>query len=227
MAATAGLPAPRRTRDFRLTDADAARLRQTRWRRLLGRFGDPRLAFTRPLATGLVTLGIAGLVLASAPSFAALGGIGSAGAAPAFAPVPGAPEGASASGQPRTDQGLPGSGSAALPGPGAVSGPTAGPVGSPSPQVPIGRRCGGTVEHSGVPEPGRGHERCRRWCRVLRTTASPQNRPRALPLQPAGRRCCSSVRSRSSSWESPCSCCAGPLAGRPDGRPNRPACRVH
>jgi hypothetical protein len=137
MAATAGLPAARRTRDFRLSETDAGRLRQTRWRRLLGRFGDQRLAFTRPLASGLVALGIAGLVLASAPSFAGLGGIGSAGAAPAFAPVPGAPEGAAASGQPRTDQGLPGSASAALPGPGAVSGPTAGPVGSPSPQVPL------------------------------------------------------------------------------------------
>jgi len=87
MVATAALPAPRRTRDFRLTDADAARLRRTGWRRLVGRFGDPRLAFTRPLATGLVTLGIAGLVLAAGPSF--LPSSGSAGGAPAQAPVAG------------------------------------------------------------------------------------------------------------------------------------------
>jgi len=32
MAATADLPAPRRTRDFELTEADAARLRRTGWR---------------------------------------------------------------------------------------------------------------------------------------------------------------------------------------------------
>ena len=75
MAATATLPAPRRTRDFRLTEADAARLQRTGWRRLLGRFGDPRLAFTRPLATGLVTLGIAGLLLSAAPSLLAAPGI--------------------------------------------------------------------------------------------------------------------------------------------------------
>jgi hypothetical protein len=88
MAATAGLPAPSRTRDFRLTDADAARLRRTGWRRLLGRFGDPRLAFTRPLATGLVALGIAGLVFAGAPAFLQAGGASTA--APAQAPVAGA-----------------------------------------------------------------------------------------------------------------------------------------
>ncbi len=86
MAATAGLPAPQRTRDFQLTEADAARLRGTGWRRLLGRFGDPRLAFTRPLATGLVTLGIAGLVLASLPSFLSSA---SATGLPALAPVAG------------------------------------------------------------------------------------------------------------------------------------------
>lgn len=87
MVATAGLPAPRRTRDFRLTDADAASLRRTGWRRLVGRFGDPRLAFTRPLAGGLVTLGIAGLVLAVGPSF--LPSLGSAGGAAAQAPLAG------------------------------------------------------------------------------------------------------------------------------------------
>lgn len=94
MAATASLPAPRRTRDFRLTEADAARLQRTGWRRLLGRFGEPRLAFTKPLATGLVTLGIAGLVFAVAPSFLATAGLSptsatAATAGPAFAPARG------------------------------------------------------------------------------------------------------------------------------------------
>lgn len=104
MAATASLPAPARTRDFQLTEADAARLRRTGWRRILGRLGEPGLAFTRPLATGLVALGIAGLVLAAAPSFLSLGAFGTAGAAPA-------PAGAAAtlaSGGPTSDQSLTG-----------------------------------------------------------------------------------------------------------------------
>jgi anti-sigma factor RsiW len=66
--ATAALPQPRRTRDFRLTEADAARLRPAGWRGLLARFGSPSFAFTRPLAAGLATLGIAGLLLAALPS---------------------------------------------------------------------------------------------------------------------------------------------------------------
>ena len=65
--ATAALPAPRRTRDFRLTDADAARLRPAGWRGLVARFGSPSFAFTRPLAAGLATLGIAGLLFATIP----------------------------------------------------------------------------------------------------------------------------------------------------------------
>ncbi len=67
-AATAALPAPSRTRDFRLTEADAARLRPGGWRGLIARFGTPGFAFTKPLATGLATLGIAGLILASLPA---------------------------------------------------------------------------------------------------------------------------------------------------------------
>ena len=90
IAASAGLPAPRRTRDFQLTTADAARLRRRGWRRILGRFGDPRLALTRPLATGLVTLGIAGLVVASAPSFFASSAANSAPTS-VSAQAPGAP----------------------------------------------------------------------------------------------------------------------------------------
>ncbi len=66
-AATAELPAPRRTRDFRLTEADAARLRPAGWRGLVARFGSPSFAFTRPLAAGLATLGIAGLLFATIP----------------------------------------------------------------------------------------------------------------------------------------------------------------
>jgi hypothetical protein len=75
-SATAALPPPRRTRDFRLTEADAARLRPAGWRGLVGRFGSPTFAFTRPLAAGMATLGIAGLLLATIPS--GLGGASTA-----------------------------------------------------------------------------------------------------------------------------------------------------
>jgi hypothetical protein len=66
-SATTALPATRRPRDFRLTQADAARLRPGGWRQFLRRFGDPDLSFTRPLAMGLTTLGIAGLLLTALP----------------------------------------------------------------------------------------------------------------------------------------------------------------
>ena len=66
-AATASLPAPRRRRDFRLTADDAARLRPRGWRRLLVPLAGPRFAFTQPLAAGLVTIGIAVLLLATVP----------------------------------------------------------------------------------------------------------------------------------------------------------------
>ena len=68
MAATAQLPGPQRTRDFRLTEADAARLRPPGWRGLLARLGSPGFAFVKPLAGGLAALGVAGLILASLPS---------------------------------------------------------------------------------------------------------------------------------------------------------------
>lgn len=102
VAATAALPSPRRTRDFRLTEADAARLRPGGWRGLLVRFGSPSFAFTRPVAMGLATLGIAGLLLASlpaglggstasAPQELNAGGAPTAAAAPAASVPPGAP----------------------------------------------------------------------------------------------------------------------------------------
>ncbi len=67
-AATADLPAPPRRRDFRLTDADAARLRPSGWRRILAGFGSPQARLTGPAALGLATLGVAGLLFATIPS---------------------------------------------------------------------------------------------------------------------------------------------------------------
>src|SRR5439155_11204157 len=79
-AATVEMPVPARTRDFRLTEEDARRLHPGGWRRLVGFLAGPRLAFTQPLAAGLTTIGLAGLLLFS------LQGFGSSAAAPLSAP---------------------------------------------------------------------------------------------------------------------------------------------
>jgi anti-sigma factor RsiW len=78
-AATKALPTAARPRDFTLTPADAVRLRVRGWRRLLAWFGSSRDAFSRPLAIGLSTLGLAGLLVATVPG--ALPGFGGGAAA--------------------------------------------------------------------------------------------------------------------------------------------------
>lgn len=67
--ATAVVPPPFATppRDFRLTPADAARLRPGGWRRLVAAFSAPRQAVTRPLGVGLTTLGLVGLLIGNVP----------------------------------------------------------------------------------------------------------------------------------------------------------------
>jgi hypothetical protein len=66
-AATHDIPAPARPRDFTLRPEDAARLRPRGWRRLAASFGASRLELVRPLAAGLTTLGLAGILLAGLP----------------------------------------------------------------------------------------------------------------------------------------------------------------
>jgi hypothetical protein len=94
-------PVATRPRDFRLTAADAARLRPTGWRRMIAALSGPRAALTRPLGVGLATLGLAGLLIgnvqlgvgsAAAPEAAmsAGGGQGAAAAAASGAPSPAA-----------------------------------------------------------------------------------------------------------------------------------------
>ena len=78
-AATRALPVPSRPRDFTLTPTDAERLRVHGWRRLLAAIGSSRDVFSRPLALGLTTLGLAGLLVATIPN--ALTGLGGAGTA--------------------------------------------------------------------------------------------------------------------------------------------------
>jgi hypothetical protein len=71
---------PARPRDFTLGADDARRLRLGRWRAWWSSFGSACDAVTRPLAIGLTTLGLAGLLLTAAPTF--IPGIGSAAASP-------------------------------------------------------------------------------------------------------------------------------------------------
>ena len=78
--ATAALPAIPRTRDFRVTAADAARLRPTGWRALLEVLGGARSSFSRPLAVGLTTLGLVGVLATTIPG-ALSGGFGAFGSA--------------------------------------------------------------------------------------------------------------------------------------------------
>ena len=76
----ANLPVPPRPRPFTLAPSDAARLRPAGWRGLVRRFGSPGWAFTRPLAAGLTTLGLAGLLVAALPT-GFMGGSAAAGPA--------------------------------------------------------------------------------------------------------------------------------------------------
>lgn len=66
-AAVAEMPPARRRRDFRLTEAEAARLRPRGWRRFLVPLSGPRFAFTQPLGAGLAMVGIVGLLVATVP----------------------------------------------------------------------------------------------------------------------------------------------------------------
>ena len=77
--ATRQLPAIERPRDFQLRPEDAQRLRPNRIRRLFGSFGTVRDGFSRPLAVGLTTLGLAGLMVGILPGTLPFGGASSAG----------------------------------------------------------------------------------------------------------------------------------------------------
>ena len=90
VALQVALPAsatPRRPRDFRLTPDDARRLHRSGWRRFLGWIGSPRDGYSRPLAIGLTTLGLAGVLLASIPSMTFMSGAGGAAPATELAPM--------------------------------------------------------------------------------------------------------------------------------------------
>lgn len=135
-AATAALPAAPRTRDYRLTDADAARLRPSAWGRLVGWLGAPR-STVRPFAGGLAALGIAGLLLSTTPGFfgqaaATLSTSGAAATAPGQAY--GAGGGAEGNAQLSTAPSTP-AGSGAAPGPAALEDRSPAAAGIPAPSA--------------------------------------------------------------------------------------------
>jgi anti-sigma factor RsiW len=134
-AATRAMPIPKRPRDFTLTASDVQRLRVRGWRRLLAAIGSSRDVFSRPLAIGLTTLGLAGLLVATVPAYLpSLGGPTSLQTAEDAQRnlAAGAGE-ASGAGQESEAQGseaplAPESGPAI-----AASGPSAAPTGAPAP----------------------------------------------------------------------------------------------
>ena len=64
-AAMPTMPAPTRTRDFRLTPEQAAELRPKGLRGLLATLSGPKFSFATPVGTGLAALGIVGVLVAS------------------------------------------------------------------------------------------------------------------------------------------------------------------
>ncbi|HEX5827683.1 MAG TPA: hypothetical protein VFY23_09195, partial [Candidatus Limnocylindrales bacterium] len=78
-AAIAVIPAPARSRDFRLSRGDAARLRPSGPRGFLAGLSGPRFAFATPLGTAFAAIGIVGVVAAS-------GGLPAGGGATGAAP---------------------------------------------------------------------------------------------------------------------------------------------
>lgn len=67
---------PSRPRDFRLTAADAARLQPRGLRGFLRTIGSARDGLTRPLAIGLTTLGLVGVLVGTVPGALPLSGGG-------------------------------------------------------------------------------------------------------------------------------------------------------
>ena len=158
-AAVRAMPAPPRRRDFRLTDADAARLRPSPWRRLVGWLAAPR-STVRPLATGLATLGIAGLVLTSLPGL----GPGVATPAPAYQVTMGPADAGALQGGPESSAKAGAGGQGAAPTAAATAaegmmGPAEGPAVAPSAvpaQVDAGERGGTTASRNAAGAPSGG-----------------------------------------------------------------------
>lgn len=165
-AATRKLPAPRRPRDFQLSGAEAARLRRptlaTSWRRALASLAEllagPGFAFSRPLATGLVTLGVVGLLLTSLPSITFPGAGSTAYPAASAAGDQRAPQEAAAS---AASSAPPSSGSDVL-GPPSRAAPAIGPTAPVGPETPTpASEAAASPATGGIPGGGSGTDQYR------------------------------------------------------------------
>jgi hypothetical protein len=141
--ATAEMPVPRRPRDFFVSPADARRLRPRGIRRLAAAIAGPRAQLARPLAGGLMMLGVAGLLVASLPGLSLLGSSSSADQRLEFTASP-APD-AAIQGEPLVPYA---SGAPAASAPGDVSGAGQGA------SIPTG--AGGTAASAPAPVPAVG-----------------------------------------------------------------------
>ena len=169
------MPTPSRPRDYYLTPADAARLRPVGWRRWVAAFASPRDLVSRPLAIGLTTLGLAGLLVAGAPSLMQGGATSSGPTRDATITSPGASQQAVAAPELASGAPLPAmdAGSRVSAAPGVAFGPLGSPKSiadgdfSPTPQsvtggtqnggpIPSGDTLGGGVKPAGAGASGSG-----------------------------------------------------------------------
>ncbi|HEY6608740.1 MAG TPA: hypothetical protein VI277_06045 [Candidatus Limnocylindria bacterium] len=104
------LPAPARSRDFRLTPEQAAALAPSGWRGFLAAFASPRFRLAAPLGTGLAAIGLAGLLLGTPGSVLPAGEGSAAGSAAGATPSAPAPEKAEDGSVPTIDAAAPAAG---------------------------------------------------------------------------------------------------------------------
>ena len=163
-AATRAMPTPERPNDYTLTESDAARLRSGGWRRFVAILGTSRDALSRPLAIGLTTLGLAGLLVTAAPALM-IGGASSAAAPTVAAP---AGDAAAATDDESTKlgaMGVPAASAAAgaagsnAPAPGGISGSAVDQTAAPAPVPPQAAIADGATQPPGTEAYTNGTER--------------------------------------------------------------------
>ncbi len=150
--ALADLPAPARSRDFRLTADQAAALRPAGWRAWLSTLAGPRFSFAAPLGTALATLGLVGLLIAGPGFSLSLGGptAMAPNEAPAAAPDGAGPESLAGAGS-GVGSAAPSAAASAEPGAGAASMAPVAPQAAESPP-PVPQASGSTAYSAASPK---------------------------------------------------------------------------
>lgn len=147
--AMTALPVPERPRDFRLSEADVARLRPSAGRRVLTFLRRPRFNVGQPVAASLTMLGLAGLLVTTLP----VGGggptaeTGAAGQAPAVASGAPAPDNVPLEASPAAGNGAEGAPAAGGGAAGATPAPEVDAGGQPQPT----KAAAGAAAESSVP----------------------------------------------------------------------------